>query len=73
MNKRLLKRHKRQVSRAKERVRLSEPDRQNTGTIEGGSGGEPSCRRLAPRRPSTLRDADYRKSRWARCGRYGER
>ena len=26
MNKRLLKRHKRQVSRAKERVRLSEPD-----------------------------------------------
>lgn len=26
MNKRLLKRHKRQVSRAKERVKLSEPD-----------------------------------------------
>jgi hypothetical protein len=26
MNKRLLKRHKRQVSRARERVRLSEPD-----------------------------------------------
>ena len=26
MNKRLLKRHKRQVSRAKDRVRLSEPD-----------------------------------------------
>jgi hypothetical protein len=26
MNKRLLKRHKRQVSRAKERIRLSEPD-----------------------------------------------
>jgi hypothetical protein len=26
MNKRLLKRHKRQVSRAKERVRVSEPD-----------------------------------------------
>ena len=26
MNKRLLKRHKRQVSRSKERVRLSEPD-----------------------------------------------
>jgi hypothetical protein len=26
MNKRILKRHKRQVSRAKERVRLSEPD-----------------------------------------------
>jgi hypothetical protein len=26
MDKRLLKRHKRQVSRAKERVRLSEPD-----------------------------------------------
>jgi hypothetical protein len=26
MNKRLAKRHKRQVSRAKERVRLSEPD-----------------------------------------------
>ena len=26
MNKRLLKRHKRQVARAKERVRLSEPD-----------------------------------------------
>jgi hypothetical protein len=26
MNKRLLKRHKREVSRAKERVRLSEPD-----------------------------------------------
>jgi hypothetical protein len=26
MNKRLLKRHKRQVSRAKQRVRLSEPD-----------------------------------------------
>src|ERR1035438_2096722 len=26
MNKRLLKRHKRQVSRAKERVRISEPD-----------------------------------------------
>jgi hypothetical protein len=26
MNKRLLKRHKRQVSRAKERTRLSEPD-----------------------------------------------
>jgi hypothetical protein len=26
MNKRLLNRHKRQVSRAKERVRLSEPD-----------------------------------------------
>jgi hypothetical protein len=26
MNKRLLKRHKRQVSRAKEHVRLSEPD-----------------------------------------------
>lgn len=26
MNKRLLKRHKRQVSRAKERVRLSQPD-----------------------------------------------
>jgi hypothetical protein len=26
MNKRLLKRHQRQVSRAKERVRLSEPD-----------------------------------------------
>jgi hypothetical protein len=26
MNKRLLKRHKRQVSRAKEQVRLSEPD-----------------------------------------------
>ena len=26
MNKRLLKRHKRQMSRAKERVRLSEPD-----------------------------------------------
>ena len=26
MNKRLMKRHKRQVSRAKERVKLSEPD-----------------------------------------------
>jgi hypothetical protein len=26
MNKRILKRHKRQVSRARERVRLSEPD-----------------------------------------------
>jgi hypothetical protein len=26
MNKRLLKRHKRQVARAKERVKLSEPD-----------------------------------------------
>ena len=26
MNKRLLKRHKRQVARAKERIRLSEPD-----------------------------------------------
>ena len=26
MNKRIMKRHKRQVSRAKERIRLSEPD-----------------------------------------------
>ena len=34
MNKRLLKRHKRQVSRAKERVRLSEPDLRKPEQLE---------------------------------------
>ena len=33
MNKRLLKRHKRQVSRAKAQVRLSEPDLRTPGEV----------------------------------------
>lgn len=33
MNKRLLKRHKRQVARAKERIRLSEPDVRTTEQV----------------------------------------
>jgi len=50
MNKRLLKRHKRQVSRAKERVKLSEPDlrtpeqikaaREASRSAEGRSGSK---------------------------------
>jgi hypothetical protein len=34
MNKKLVKRHKRQVSRAKERVRLSEPDLRTAAQIK---------------------------------------
>ena len=36
-----MKRHKRQVSRARERVRAFEPDLQNAGTIEGSPRSEP--------------------------------
>ena len=44
MNKRLLKRHKRQVSRAKERVRVSEPDLR---TPEQLSAAREASRRVA--------------------------
>ena len=52
MNKRLLKRHKRQVSRANERVKLSEPDVRTSEQLEaaraasrpaGGWRGGPSA------------------------------
>jgi hypothetical protein len=56
MNKRLLKRHKRQVSRAKERVRVSEPDLR---TAEQLSAAREASRRVAsqhnvPRAPYTV-------------------
>ena len=47
MNKRLLKRHKRQVSRAKERVKLSEPD---LGTPEQLTAAREASRAVAGRR-----------------------
>jgi hypothetical protein len=52
MNKRLVKRHKRQVSRAKERIRLSEPDLRTPEQIKaarqasrpaGGRGNGPNA------------------------------
>lgn len=47
MNKRLLKRHKRQVARARERVRLSEPD---VRTPEQIAAAREASRALAARR-----------------------
>ncbi len=47
MNKRLLKRHKRQVARAKERVKLSEPD---VRTPEQLAAARESSRAVASRR-----------------------
>ena len=49
MNKRLLKRHKRQVARAHERVKLSEPSRPAGGWRGGSSAGYsgPSVRNSA--------------------------
>lgn len=55
MNKRLLKRHKRQVARAKERVKCSCRFRpENSGTNRGGTGGKSQCGRPAKRPPHTL-------------------
>ena len=57
MNKRLLKRHNRQVSRAKERVRLSEPDLRTPEQLKaareasrpaGGWGSGPHANYSAP-------------------------
>ena len=45
MTKRLLKRHKRQVSRAKAKVKAVGAGPENAGTGEGGTGSEPPCRR----------------------------
>ena len=54
MNKRLLKRHKRQVARAKERVKLSEPDLR---TSEQLAAAREASRALASRQ--TDRRAHY--------------
>jgi len=59
MNKRLLKRHKRQVSRAKERVKLSEPDVRTPEQIGAAreacrpSGGWRNGAQAHPSSPST--------------------
>ncbi len=47
MNKRLLKRHKRQVARARERVKLSEPDLR---TLEQLAAAREASRAVASRR-----------------------
>ena len=59
MNKRLLKRHKRQVSRAKAGTRLSEPGRADAGTGKGGKRGKPRCHRSAYRCSHALLDAPH--------------
>ena len=51
MNKRLLKRHKRQVARAKERVRLSEPDLRTPGQL---AAAREASRAVASRRTDRL-------------------
>jgi hypothetical protein len=57
LNKRLLKRHKRQVSRAKERVKLSEPDlrtpeeitaAREAGRAAGGRNNDPQAHYSTP-------------------------
>jgi len=66
MNKRLLKRHKRQVSRAKERVRLSQPDLR---TPEQLTAAREASRAVANRRTDTR--APYSTPSSSRAGAAG--
>ena len=63
MNKRLLKRHKRQVARARERVRLSEPDLRTPEQLAAAreasravTGRQVNPRPLTPRHPANRAD-----------------
>ena len=57
MNKRILKRHKRQVSRAKDRVRLSEPDLRTPEQLTAAREVSRSCSQPAQPPPRALRHA----------------
>ena len=72
MNKRLLKRHKRQVSRAKERVNLSEPDVRTPEQLKAAREASRPAGRPAQRPPRTLLHAVIRNRAGPGSNRRGE-
>ena len=75
MNKRLLKRHKRQVSRAKERVRLSEPDLRTPEQLTAAreASRAVASRRTDPRAPYSDAVPKSRRPCRSQCGESGRR